>query len=273
MKPRKRSKRKPTVPQRMLHWFLGLSALLVVVMVTMCFLLHSGIVQTLAYYTGKCSLPTAEVMGVDVSHHQGKIEWDKVCFNFNSRRILTAQFDTTNLSRPIDFAFAKATEGETMRDWRYEYNQEGIRKQQIRFGAYHFFSYTADPARQARNFMSFANLQSGDLPPVLDVEGDPDSPVMHVRHSILTWLRIVEAHYGCKPIVYTYNSFYKKYFEDQLDFADYVFWIARYPYPPSVGHTLWQCSDRGRLIGCPLHHVDINIFNGTREDFDKLRIP
>ncbi|MBP5318761.1 MAG: hypothetical protein J6Y77_05110 [Paludibacteraceae bacterium] len=273
MASRKSNKKSKRLSQRLLHWGIGLSTLAVAVLLAMFALLHYGLMQTMAYYAGKCSLPTSEIVGIDVSHHQGKIAWDSVCFNYNSRRILSAQLDTSHLRRRVDFAYAKATEGETMHDWRYEYNRQGIRQNKIRFGAYHFYSYQADPAKQAENFIAYAGLQSGDLPPVLDIEGEPAQTPDQLRRSVKIWLTAVEKHYGCKPLIYTYHKFYKDYFEKQPDFADYLFWIARYPYKPSVAYQFWQCSDRGRIIGCPLHAVDINVFNGNREAFNQLQVP
>ena len=40
------------------------------------------------------------------------------------------------------------------------------------------------------------------------------------------WLRIVEEHYGVRPIIYTYNNYYIDYLKGHgLD--DYDYWIAR----------------------------------------------
>ena len=63
------------------------------------------------------------VVGIDVSSHQGKINWKEV------------------YSSKINFAFIKATEGETFVDKRFKYNFSNAKKNNIIVGAYHFFFF------------------------------------------------------------------------------------------------------------------------------------
>ena len=72
--------------------------------------------------------------------------------------------------------------------------------------------------------MKTVKLQSGDLPPVLDVEElygiRPDS----MRSRVASWLRTIENAYNVKPIIYTSASFYKNFLGHQFD--DYPLWVA-----------------------------------------------
>jgi len=93
-----------------------------------------------------------EVHGIDISHHQSYINWDTVA------------------SQPIDFAFVKATEGETFSDSLFSYNWNEMSRVEIKRGAYHFFRPNISVENQAKNFIDQVDLKEGDLPPVLDVE-------------------------------------------------------------------------------------------------------
>ena len=92
------------------------------------------------------------LFGIDVSHHQGTIDWNKV------------------KAAGVQFVFLKATEGETFVDKRYAINRAGAKAVGIPCGAYHFFRPKASLTAQIDNFVkTVAKLQPGDLPPVLDI--------------------------------------------------------------------------------------------------------
>ena len=93
-----------------------------------------------------------DVIGVDVSNHQGDIDWS-----------LLARTD-------IAFAYLKATEGGDFRDRRFQANWDGARKAGLPRGAYHFFTQCRSGADQARNFIGLVPREPGALPPVLDLE-------------------------------------------------------------------------------------------------------
>lgn len=197
-----------------------------------------------------------EVHGIDVSHYQSIIDWDIV----NSQNIA--------------FAFAKATEGESMRDSLFQKNWSEMKRVGIMRGAYHFFRPTKKAEEQALNFIETANLLPGDLPPVLDFEVKDGVARDLILTRIRSWLDIVEHHYNIRPIIYTNLKFYYSYIVG--NFEDYPIWIARYSDHKPVLFTgkqwkFWQYGNRGRLEGIE-GDVDFNVFQGTPEELYSMGI-
>lgn len=212
----------------------------------------------LAYET--CVPCGYDVHGIDISHHQGQIDW----WQLNKSRYLKT---------PIEFIFIKATEGDDHLDTAFNRNFEEARKFGFMRGAYHFFSSKTDPKIQAENYIKTVNLLAGDLPPVLDVEEARFSSARALQKNVKIWLDQVESHYGVKPIIYTSYHFKNKYLNHEM-FDVYPYWIAHY-YVDSVRYTgkwhFWQHSDIGTLPGIKTD-VDLNVFKGSLSDLDSLTI-
>ena len=212
---------------------------------------------------GDISYPDGyEIHGIDISHHQGKIEWEKLRNNGMIEKC------------PIRFIMIKATEGATQIDPLFKENFHQAREWGFTRGAYHFYSTHSTAAEQARHFIRNVKLEDGDLPPVLDVEHKPGGQTDEAfKESIQEWLRIVEEHYGVKPIIYTYYKFKMRYLSDPY-FDDYPYWIAHY-YVDKVEYTgrwkFWQHTDAGRLPGIR-GYVDLDIYNGSYYDLRKMTI-
>ena len=130
-----------------------------------------------------------DIHGIDVSHHQGSIDWRKL----SERRVE---------KYPIEFVFVKATEGTDHLDTAFEFNFEEARNHSFIRGAYHFFSSRTEPDLQAQNFIETVRLMPGDLPPVLHVNEAKHSARNELQRRQKVWLDIVENHYGVKPIMY-----------------------------------------------------------------------
>src|SRR5690348_13539944 len=92
------------------------------------------------------------VRGIDVSHHQGPIDWPRVARS------------------GISFAFLKATEGGTHVDENFRENFEEARAAGVAVGAYHFFTFCKSGAEQAANFIAAVPHEAKTLPPVVDIE-------------------------------------------------------------------------------------------------------
>jgi lysozyme len=174
----------------------------------------------------------------------------------------------------LGFAFMKATEGLTYSDPYFKRNWRKARSAGMVRGAYHFFIARKDAKKQAQNFIDNVELVSGDLPPVLDVEGAFGLPAEQVRKNVKIWLDVVEAYYGVRPIIYTYVDFYDKYLQGH--FEEYPLWVAHYLQPnrPRISRkwSFWQHSEKGRVNGI-LSKVDFNVFNGDSAEFKSLLVP
>ena len=111
------------------------------------------------------------------------------------------------------------------------------------------------------------------MPPVLDVEPtkkqiEQMGGVASMFSRIQTWLNIVEARTGCRPILYVGQSFVNKYLPAAPYIKNnYMIWIARYgEYKPDVKLVYWQLCPDGRVRGIR-GEVDINVFNGYATQF------
>ena len=202
-----------------------------------------------------------EIHGIDISHYQGHIDWDKLQYAMIERC-------------PLRFVIIKSTEGSTRVDPRFNENFDNALEYGFIRGAYHFWSNKSTAREQAYHFLKHVHLQEGDLPPVLDIEHAPaGTSVEDFQRDVLTWLHIVEDKYHVKPIIYTYYKFKERYLSAPV-FDDYPYWIAHY-YVPKVAYQgawkFWQHTDAGRLPGIK-GYVDFNIYNGSFYDLRRLTI-
>lgn len=210
-------------------------------------------------YYSTCIPEGYSVYGIDISHHQGDINWRKLK-------------NGTPDEPPISFVYIKATEGSSHCDTRFAKNWNAARKHGFMRGAYHYFSTKSTGEKQARMFISKVKLEPGDLPPMVDVEEAPQNAAVY-RQELLKFVKAIEKHYGVKPIIYTYKKFHEQHIDNTL-FDDYLLWIARYNADtPGIKDEwiMWQCTEKGRLPGIR-EKVDINVFNGDAEKLKSLRI-
>ena len=185
-------------------------------------------------------------LGIDVSHHQGIIDWNKL-------------LDSTIVKPKINFVYIKVTEGNDHLDSQWEYNRKSLLELGVNHGAYHFFQSKKLPAPQAEHFLNHWKPSENELPPVLDVEieGFDDEDL---RHKVKRWVTIVEKQSGMRPIIYTSLHFYQKKFKGH--FPNHKFWIASYSRNPRIERDPailhWQFTEGATL---PYHRtlVDLNV--------------
>ncbi len=201
-----------------------------------------------------------EVRGIDISHYQEQIDWD---------RLRNASVH----GHPLNFIFIKATEGISIIDENLNENIYQAHHNGIVCGAYHFFAPDVDAAQQARFFLKQVHLQEGDLPPVLDIEKQGNLNKQQLQKAVRTWLETVENHYGVKPIIYTGYRFKLDNLSDSI-FNQYPYWIAHY-YVENLKYNgawnFWQYTDVGHIDGIK-GYVDCNIFNGSLSQLHALTI-
>jgi GH25 family lysozyme M1 (1,4-beta-N-acetylmuramidase) len=207
------------------------------------------------------------ILGIDVSHHQGNINWTLVA---NDGKV---------------FAFVKATEGFTYDDPNFStYMTNGINAGMI-MGAYHFARPDNNSATdEANHFVSIAGNYIGDgfLPPVLDLE-DPNAnthldqlyTASGLTNWVQTWMNRVETLTGVRPIIYL-NSNYANFLQSSLN--SYGLWIAKpgtSPTSPPNDIGNWndwlfkQYSWQGSVNGIS-GNVDLDSFHGSSTDFNNL---
>lgn len=202
-----------------------------------------------------------EIHGIDISHYQGKIDWEQL----NNAMIKGC---------PVRFVIIKSTEGSSRLDENFRENFNQARDFGFIRGVYHFWSNKSTAREQAYYFLDQVHLTDGDLPPVLDIEHKPaDKSVEDFQRDVLTWLHIVEDKYHVKPIIYTYYKFKEQYLSAPV-FEDYPYWIAHY-YVDKVQYKgkwkFWQHTDVGKLPGIK-GYVDFNIYNGSYYELKQLCI-
>lgn len=200
------------------------------------------------------------IHGIDVSKYQSNISWEEV----KIMKIKNIQ---------LGFSFMKATEGIGNTDPLFKRNWKKAKENGIIRGAYHFFIASKDGRMQAENFINKVELESGDMPPVLDVEQLNGTNAVQLKKEIKKWLEIVENHYKVKPIIYTNVDFYNRNLGSEFD--AYPLWVAHYYQleQPRIkrGWIFWQHSDEGRVNGINAK-VDFNVFNGDSSEFINILI-
>ena len=202
-----------------------------------------------------------EIHGIDISHYQGKIDWEQLK-------------NAMIKGCPVRFVIIKSTEGSSRLDENFRENFNQARDFGFIRGVYHFWSNKSTAREQAYYFLDQVHLTDGDLPPVLDIEHKPvDKSVEDFQRDVLTWLHIVEDKYHVKPIIYTYYKFKEQYLSAPV-FDDYPYWIAHY-YVDRVQYKgkwkFWQHTDVGKLPGIK-GYVDFNIYNGSYYELKQLCI-
>ena len=201
------------------------------------------------------------IHGIDVSRYQQMISWDAV-----------KAMQVKNIK--LGFAFIKATEGIGNTDPQFYRNWKKSKDAGLIRGAYHYFLTTKDARMQAQNFIKSVTLQSGDLPPVIDIEHAYSAKPEQLRMELKEWLDVVENYFHVRPIIYTYLDFYDKNLKGYFD--DYPLWVAHYlqPHQPRINRdwTFWQHSEQGHVNGIP-SRVDFNVFNGDSLAFQALLVP
>jgi len=191
------------------------------------------------------------LIGFDVSHWEGRIDWKTV-------------------SAP--FGFTKASEGTSFVDSELSNNWKGMKDNKIIRGTYHFLDAKTASAgtQEAKHYLAtmkaIGGFKTGDFPPVLDFEAGATSA------GAIAFVKELKKH-NYKVILYCSESVVP----DGLFGADYL-WVARYgPSDPGLAHwEFWQSSDGN--VGITPHTItgigncDIDRFDGTITQLKKLTI-
>lgn len=185
--------------------------------------------------------PNRQIMGIDVSHYQGSIDWREVARSGN-----------------VHYVYVKATEGADLVDNTLRTNLHGARRAGLKVGVYHFYIPNSSPQLQFQNLQQNVRLHDIDLIPIIDIERRGRDALPVFQRNLRNFIQMVERHYGVKPILYCSRDFYNKYLSGP--FTNYKYMIARYhPDVPQLcddaAFVMWQYSSTSYVRGIR-GHVD-----------------
>jgi len=204
------------------------------------------------------------ISGIDVSHHNGDIDYTKVRQAGNA------------------FVIAKATQDNEFIDPMFLTNVARARAAGLTMGGYHFFDYTLDGRAQADHFvdrLELAGAIDDALPPVVDVEcWAPIGSSIHAVSAarLRDFVARVYERTGRLPIIYTSVFMWKQVVGNANGFEDLPLWAACWgcEAPPSIAPgwedwAFWQTGvNRIKGVG----RLDGNYFAGSIEDLESLRL-
>ena len=188
------------------------------------------------------------VYGIDVSHHQGDINWKHVK-HWNNHK--------------VEFVYIKATEGATYLDKKYKRNFIEAKREGLKVGSYHYFRTTSTPHEQFINFIKHVDHQQQDLIPMIDLEENKSWSTDKYNKNLKVFLALVEEKYNRKPILYSTQRFYNTYLKNR--YLSYYWNIGRYsskqPYLLDENKwSMWQFSDTETVEGIS-KQVDVNMLS------------
>jgi len=185
------------------------------------------------------------VRGVDVSHHQGMIDWKRVAAD------------------DVSFAILKATEGGDHLDTRFATNLAKALDAGLAVGAYHFFTFCRPGAEQAANFIATVPRDPRLLPPAVDIEfhgNCPERPAAEkLRAELMAFLDPVEAYFGKPAVIYLPDDAAIRYGSVMPKRLRWVRLLSAHP--GDEPWVYWQYDDKGRVDGIE-GDVDLNVLQG-----------
>jgi lysozyme len=190
--------------------------------------------------------------GIDVSHHQGMIDWSKVAAD------------------DVAFAYVKLSEGGDHRDSQYTRNVDGARTAGLAVGAYHFFTFCRPGIDQANNFLGALSDLSTDLPLAVDLEflGNCSRrpSQAELAEELGAFLGLVENRMGRPAIFYVTSEFLETYGKVM---PKRKLWLRSIlSEPDAADWAIWQYHPAGRVSGIG-GNVDLNVLSGTLEKLVK----
>ncbi|WP_237685184.1 GH25 family lysozyme [Arthrobacter sunyaminii] len=200
------------------------------------------------------------IQGMDVSSHQGNVDWNRAW------------------AQGARFAYAKATEGTSYKNPNFNQQYGGSYNVGMVRGAYHFALPSVSSAvDQANYFVNNGGGWSADgktLPPLLDIEYNPYASLGNTCYNMsatqmVNWIKAfsnqVKARTGRTPMIYTTTDWWSRCTGNSAAFGDNPLHIASYnevgagPLPASWSYySVWQYSSTGPFVG------DSNVWNGTQ---------
>ncbi len=196
------------------------------------------------------------LLGVDVSHHQGKVDWKAV------------------KDQGYDFTFLRIAyrgygkEGSLNPDKTFEQNYEGAKEAGLSVGVYFFAQAIneTEAAEEAEYVLNILNGRDLELPVVYDPESILDDEArtdnvtaeQFTKNSRVFCDKIRDS--GYKPMIYC-NMLWEAFQLDLSELKDIPVWYADYEDAPQTPYNFefWQYSNEGSVKGID-GAADLNIW-------------
>jgi lysozyme len=188
------------------------------------------------------------IEGVDVSNHQGAIDW----------RALAAD--------DVHFVYIKASEGGDFVDQRFAENWQAALAAGLYVGGYHFFTLCRSGVDQARHFAAVLPDDGPRvMPPAVDLEHmgpcRKGPTIENVEAEVQAFLAAMEQFYGARPILYTTREFHDAHITALRGERYWLRSLFRKPDFRENDWIIWQHHNRGSKRGVP-GPIDLNSFRG-----------
>lgn len=205
----------------------------------------------------------AEIKGIDISRHQGSVNWDSI-------------------QSAVDFIILRAGYGGGGVDEQFARNWAEARRRGIPHQAY-FYAYPGRSSgrAQAEEFHRIVGQLQGGESVSLDMEDDTAYGRALIPSDVqwaLDFLNRCKELFGVKPLIYMNSNVLGRYDWSPVKNGDFGLWLANYGSnngqpntPPSPGiwpfWAIWQFTSQGNVAG--ISPVDVNTFSGDTAAFLK----
>lgn len=198
-----------------------------------------------------------EILGIDVSHHQGKIDWQKVANSGKKFVIMKCQYEAQSHRK----------------DETFDYNYSESGKYGLSRGVYLYVAGAsiADPKNDAESLLKNLDGKNLEYGIWLDFEDRTlEAKGKGFIRDLAYLYRDIFTKAGYFVGIYCNKDWYTRLIHEDLK-KDFDFWIARYPrndtgiYDPTSSlkpsnsiAVAWQYSSKGRVDGISTN-VDLNV--------------
>lgn len=176
------------------------------------------------------------MQGIDVSHWQGTINFEKV------------------KAAGIDFVIIKAggSDAGRYKDAKFDTYYNDAKKAGLHVGAYYFagksFYASGMGLSDAQHFLRLLEGKTFDMPVYLDVEMTPNNKRFYTTTEAINFCDWIEKHNGFVGIYASDVSGFEQMLQ-KTRLARFTWWVARYGGTPRNIHGIHQWTSKGKVAG------------------------
>lgn len=207
-------------------------------------------------------IPGALKKGIDVSRHQGRIDWAKV------------------KASGIEFAIIRCGYGNDLQsqdDKWWAYNVSECERLGIPYGVY-IYSYAktiAEAESEANHVLRLLRGHVPSYPVYYDMEDDSTISVGNrmLGNMAKTFCDKISAA-GYRPGIYANKNWWNTYLTSSVfNNSSWSKWVAQYNYECNYqgSYDMWQCTSSGRVNGVD-GNVDLNFWMTQTQDVDPIQV-